>query len=148
MDNKFWGGLTYTGHPLACASALAALDVLEDEQLVENSHEQGKYLEAGLLQLADKHPSIGDIRGRGLFYGLELVRNRETREPLVPFNPTAEAIKPMKEITQLALSKGLYLSANNNILRLTPPLVIDSPQIDFALGILDDVLQLADSHYS
>lgn len=143
-ENKFWGGLTYAGHPLACASAVASLDIMEEEGLVANAKRQGERLGAGLSELAERHPSIGDIRGRGLFYGLELVRNRETREPLVPFNAVGGAAAPMQRVVKAGMQKGLYLSANFNVMRLTPPLVVQDSEIDFALEVLDDVLALAD----
>lgn len=147
MENKFWGGQTYAGHPLACASAVASLEIMEDEGVVANAKRQGERLGAGLAQLAERHPSIGDIRGRGLFYGLELVKNRETKEALVPFNAVGAAAAPMQELNKAAMAKGLYLSSNFNVMRLTPPLVIKDEEIDLALEILDDVLDLADRHY-
>lgn len=144
QENKFWGGLTYAGHPLACASALASLEIMEDERIVENSARQGRRLGAGLERLAERHPSIGEIRGRGLFYGLELVRDRETREPLVPFNAVGGRAAPMQRVVREGMARGLYLSANFNVMRLTPPLVITDEEIDLALEILDDVLDVAD----
>ncbi|WP_169945355.1 aminotransferase class III-fold pyridoxal phosphate-dependent enzyme [Microbispora sp. H11081] len=144
MTNKFWGGLTYAGHPLACASAVASIRAMQDEGIVDNARAMGERLGAGLARLAERHPSIGDIRGRGLFYGLELVKDRRTREPLVPFNAVGAAAAPMTAVVSAAKGHGLYLAANNNVIRLTPPLVINSEEIDFALGVLDSVLTLAD----
>lgn len=144
MTNKFWGGLTYAGHPLACASGVASIGVMKAEGILENVRTAGARLGAGLEKLAESHSSIGDIRGRGLFYGLELVKDRETREPLAPFNPSAAESTPMTSITAAARGRGLYLSSNNNIVRLTPPLVVTEQEIDFALEVLDDVLTLAD----
>ncbi|MBO9522491.1 MAG: aminotransferase class III-fold pyridoxal phosphate-dependent enzyme [Nocardioidaceae bacterium] len=146
MDNMFWGGLTYAGHPLACASGVASLQIMAEEKIVENSRAMGERLGRGLAALAERHPSIGDIRGRGLFYGVELVKDRETREPLVGFNAKGEAAAPVTRITKAAMERGLYLTANFNVLRLTPPLVIEEGEIDLALEILDDVLALADEH--
>ena len=143
QDHKFWGGLTYAGHPLACASGVASLKVMQEERIVENARAMGARLGAGLARLAETHPSIGDIRGEGLFYGLELVKDRDTREPLVPFNPPA-AGNPMSAVVAAARKEGLYLAVNNNIIRLTPPLVINAEEIDLALGVLDSVLHLAD----
>ena len=85
-DKFFAGGLTYSGHPLACAAAVASIETFKDEGIVENAAAMGDVLAEELPKLAERHPSIGDVRGRGLFWGLELVRNRETREPLMPFN--------------------------------------------------------------
>ncbi|WP_432989257.1 aminotransferase class III-fold pyridoxal phosphate-dependent enzyme [Dactylosporangium sp. CA-233914] len=146
-DNMFWGGLTYAGHPLACASGVASLRIMEDEGVVQNSRAMGERLGAGLAALAERHPSIGDIRGRGLFYGVELVKNRATKEPLVPFNAKGAAAAPVGKLLKAALERGVYLTANFNVLRLTPPLVINAGEIDLALGVLDEVLSLADDHY-
>ena len=85
-DKYFAGGLTYSGHPLACASAVASIEAFQEEGIVENAAAMGEVFRAELAQLAEKHPSIGEVRGLGCFWGLELVKNRETREPLVPFN--------------------------------------------------------------
>ncbi|MGI5240279.1 aminotransferase class III-fold pyridoxal phosphate-dependent enzyme [Dactylosporangium sp. CA-139066] len=145
--NMFWGGMTYAGHPLACASGVASLRIMQDEGVVDNSRAMGERLGAGLAQLAERHPSIGDIRGRGLFYGVELVKNRATKEPLVPFNAKGPAAAPVGKLLKAAMERGVYLTANFNVLRLTPPLVINAAEIDLALGVLDEVLALADEHY-
>ena len=85
-DRFFAGGLTYSGHPLACATGVASVGIMRDEGVVENAAAMGDYLVGAFARLAEKHPSIGDVRGKGLFWGLELVEDRATREPLVPFN--------------------------------------------------------------
>ena len=90
-DRFLAGGLTYSGHPLACASAVASIEAFQEEGIVENAADHGTYLAEALPALAAKHPSIGDVRGLGLFWGLELVKNRETKEMLVPFNAGGEA---------------------------------------------------------
>ncbi|GAA2439336.1 aspartate aminotransferase family protein [Actinomadura vinacea] len=146
-DNHFWGGLTYAGHPLACASGVASLKIMKDEDVVGNARRQGELLGSRLAELAERHPSIGDVRGRGLFYGVELVTDRATREPLVPFNGKGAAAEPVSRIVKEAMRRGLYLSANFNVLRLTPPLVIDAEEIGLAVEILDDVLGIADEYY-
>lgn len=146
--NKFWGGMTYAGHPLACASGVASLQVMEEEGVVENARLQGQQLQSRLAALAERHPSIGNIRGRGLFYGVELVRDRDTREPLVPFNAKGPAAAPMTQILKAAMQRGLYLTANFNVLRLTPPLIITTDEIELASAVLDDVLAIADDCYT
>src|SRR5581483_10847336 len=80
-DRLFAGGLTYSGHPLACAAAVASIEAFREEGIVENAAAQGEYLRERLGELAARHPSVGEARGLGLFFGLELVRSRETREP-------------------------------------------------------------------
>src|SRR6266498_3211328 len=104
-DRFFAGGLTYSGHPLACAAAVASIEAFREEGIVENSAAMGDVLEEELPGLTERHPSIGDVRGRGLFWGLELVRNRETREPLVPFNATGEDAAPIFRLTKAALER-------------------------------------------
>src|SRR6266536_2101475 len=107
-DKFFAGGLTYSGHPLACAVAVASVDAFKEEGIVENAAAMGEYMREKLTLLAQDHPSIGEVRGLGLFWGLELVRNRETREPLVPFNAGGDAARPMFELTKACLDRGLY----------------------------------------
>ncbi len=147
-DRFFAGGLTYSGHPLACAVGVASVEAFREERVVENAAAMGAYLAAELPKLADRHPSIGDVRGLGLFWGLELVRNRETREPLVPFNAGGEAARPMAELTRACLERGLYPFTHWNVLAITPPLTITREELQEGLEILDDVLALADEHYS
>lgn len=143
-DNMFWGGQTYAGHPLACASGVAALQIMQQEQVVENARQQGERMQRGLEELADRHSCIGEIRGKGMFFGIELVRDRSTKEPLVPFNAKGAAAAPMSQLVKHAWSKGLYLSANSNVLRLTPPLIITDEDLGLGLEILDDCLGLVD----
>ena len=99
-DRFFAGGLTYSGHPLACAAAVASIETFKDEGIVEQAAAMGDVLAEELPKLAERHPSIGDVRGEGCFWGLELVRNRDTREPLVPFNAGGEAAEPMTRLTK------------------------------------------------
>jgi taurine---2-oxoglutarate transaminase len=145
-DKFFAGGLTYSGHPLACASGVASVGIFREEGIVENSAAQGEYLRGALADLASRHPSIGEVRGLGLFWGLELVRNRETREPLVPFNAGGDAAKPIIEINKACLERGLYPFIHWNVFAITPPLNITREELDEGLEILDDVLTLADEH--
>jgi len=140
QTHPFAGGLTYSGHPLACATGVASIQIMREEGLVDNARKRGEQLMAGLHELAGRHEAIGDVRGVGLFCGLELVRDRTTREPLVPFNGKGEAAAPMSRLVKAAMAKGLYLSANNNVLRLTPPLIITEAEVAEALAVLDDVL--------
>jgi taurine--2-oxoglutarate transaminase len=145
-SKPFAGGLTYSGHPLACASAVASIEAFSEEGIVENSAAHGDYLKETLAGLQDRHPSIGDVRGLGLFWGLELVRNRESREPLVPFNAGGEAAAPVVELTKAALDRGLYLFVHWNVVVICPPLNITREELDEGLGVLDEVLTLADEH--
>jgi taurine--2-oxoglutarate transaminase len=145
-DKYFAGGLTYSGHPLACASGVASIEAFKEEGIVENSAEMGGVFAEKLRELQDKHPSIGDVRGLGCFWGIELVKNRETREPLVPFNATGEAFAPMARVSKAALERGLYLMTHWNVIMVCPPLTITRDEIDEGIGILDEVLSIADEH--
>ena len=99
-----------------------------------------------LASLAERHPSIGEVRGLGLFWGLELVRSRETREPLVPFNAAGVDAKPVAQLTKAALDAGLYLFVHWNVIILAPPLNITREELDEGLSILDEALAVADEH--
>ena len=123
-DRFFPGGLTYAGHPLACASAVASIEAYREEGVVENAAAMGEYFATALGALQERHPSIGDVRGLGCFWGLELVRNRETREMLVPYNATGEAAAPMARLARAALDQGLYLMTHWNVIMVVPPLTI------------------------
>jgi len=140
----FAGGLTYSGHPLACASAVASIEAFQEEGIVENAAETGNVLRIALAALAEKHPSIGEVRGLGCFFGLELVKNRETREPLVPFNGTGAAARPVAAMAAHALANGLYMMTHWNVTMVCPPLTITRDELDEGLALLDGALSVAD----
>jgi taurine--2-oxoglutarate transaminase len=145
-DKYFAGGLTYSGHPLACAAAVASIEAFRDEGIVEQAAEMEQHIRAGLERLAERHPSIGDVRGLGCFFGLELVRDRDTREPLVPFNATGESFAPVARVMKAALERGLYLMTHWNVVMVCPPLTITREELDEGLGILDEALAVADEY--
>jgi taurine--2-oxoglutarate transaminase len=140
QDKYFAGGLTYSGHPLACAAGVASIEAFREEGIVENSAELGEVLGEKLRDLADRNDVIGDVRGKGLLYGVELVKDRETREPLVPFNASGEAFAPMAKIFKAALERGLYLFIRFNVIIVAPPLTITREELDEGLEILDEAL--------
>ena len=143
-DYSFPGGLTYAGHPLACASGVAAIRTMQEEGTLAHATAMGNRLRAELEVLADKHPSIGEVRGLGLFNAIELVKNRDSREPLVPFAAKGDAAQPMQEMMQHAMNEGLYLSFFSNVIRLTPPLNISEADLLTGVEILDRTLEIAD----
>ena len=147
-DKLFAGGLTYSGHPLACAVGVASIEAFREEGIVEHAAEMGDVFRDALNGLAEKHPSIGDVRGLGCFWGLELVRSRTTREPLVPFNGAGEAGAPVMRMAKAALERGLYLMTHWNIVMVCPPLTITREELDEGIAILDDVLSIADEYYA
>ncbi|HET9114823.1 MAG TPA: aminotransferase class III-fold pyridoxal phosphate-dependent enzyme [Gaiellaceae bacterium] len=147
-DKYFAGGLTYSGHPLACAVGVASIEAFREEGIVEHAEELGPTFESALAELAERHPSIGDVRGLGCFWGLELVRDRATREPLVPFNASGDAAAPVARLAKAALERGLYLMTHWNVVMVCPPLTITGDELAEGTAILDDVLSIADEYYS
>jgi taurine--2-oxoglutarate transaminase len=145
-DKMFAGGLTYSGHPLACAVGVASIEAFREEGIVEHAAEMGPVFAEALHDLAAKHPSIGDVRGLGCFWGLELVTNRETREPLVPFNGSGEAALPVARMAKAALERGLYLMTHWNVVMVCPPLTVTRDEFAEGIAILDDVLAIADEY--
>ncbi|PSM41589.1 aspartate aminotransferase family protein [Streptomyces dioscori] len=141
------GGLTYSGHPLACAAAVATLNVMEEEGVVEQAARIGEtVLGPGLRELAERHPSVGEVRGTGVFWALELVRDRETREPLVPYNPAGEANAPMAAFGAAAKAHGLWPFINMNRTHVVPPCNISEAEAKEGLAALDEALSVADEH--
>ena len=148
FDQKaFPGGLTYSGHPLACAAGVATFDIFEEEQILERVRDLGERIVRPRLEaMAEKHPSIGEIRGKGLFWAIELVVNRETREPLVPFNASGEAAAPFNAVVAACKKAGLWPFAAGNRLQVAPPLVISEEDLIKGLDIIDEALNVADSY--
>jgi taurine--2-oxoglutarate transaminase len=140
QDKYFAGGLTYSGHVLACAAGIASIEAFREEGIVENSAAMGEVLGNRLRELMERHESVGEVRGKGLFWGIELVRDRETREPLVPFNATGESAAPVAKLAKAAMERGLYLMTHWNVIIVAPPLTITSEELDEGLAVLDEVL--------
>ncbi len=145
-DILFAGGLTYSGHPLACAAGVASIEAFREEAIVENAAAMGDVLAEELPTLQARHPSVGEFRGLGLFWMLELVRDRQTREMLVPYGASGEAALPMARLTKAAMEKGLYLFTHFNRVGITPPLTITKDELLEGLGTLDEVLSIADEY--
>lgn len=141
------GGLTYSGHPLACAAAVATINVMEEEGLVENAASLGaSVVGPGLRELAERHPSVGEVRGTGMFWAVELVRDRGTREPLVPYNASGEANAPMAAFAAAAKKAGLWPFVNMNRTHVVPPLNTSEAELKEGLAALDAALSVADEH--
>jgi taurine--2-oxoglutarate transaminase len=144
QEHEFASGLTACGHPLACAAGVATIAALREEELVENAAAMGEVLADGLTDLADDHASVGQVRGLGLLWGLELVRDRETREPLVPYAAKGEAAQPMAMLRTAAMDRGLHLYVHGNLLIIAPPLIVRRDEIQTGVAMLDEVLAVAD----
>ncbi|WP_420802692.1 aspartate aminotransferase family protein [Streptomyces cavernae] len=141
------GGLTYSGHPLACAAAVATINVMAEERIVERAARTGEsVLGPGLRELAERHPCVGDVRGTGVFWALELVRDRTTREPLVPYNATGEANAPMAAFAAAAKAQGLWPFVNMNRTHVVPPCTISEAEAKEGLAALDVALSVADEY--
>ncbi len=139
------GGLTYSGHPLACAAAVATIEAMRDEHVVENAKRIGEeVLGPGLFELAARHPIIGEVRGRGVFFALELVAKRETREPLAPYGSSSAA---MDAIGAACRAEGLLIFQNYNRLHAVPPCTITDEEVRDGLARLDRALSVGDQHY-
>jgi taurine---2-oxoglutarate transaminase len=140
-DKMLYAGLTYLGHPLACAAGEAALDVYEEEGLIEKSQVLGEHMLKRLEEMKHRHPCIGDVRGKGLFATIELVQDRVTRAPLADFNHGSPAIG---RIVAEARDRGICFSARWNFFIFAPPLVITQQELDGAMDMLDELLVYAD----
>ncbi len=148
-ERQFPGGLTYSGHPLACASAVASINIFEEEGIIDNARHLGcAVIGPELEKLKANHPSVGDVRGIGVFWAIELVKNRETREPLVPFNAAGPAAAPMAELIGACKAQGLWPFAHFNRIHVVPPLTTSDNDVRSGIAILDEVLGLADAHYT
>jgi taurine---2-oxoglutarate transaminase len=145
-DKYFAGGLTYSGHPLACAAAVASIEAFREEEIVEHAAELAPAFRDHLEELQERHPAIGEARGLGCFWGIELVKNRETREMLVPFNATGDAFAPVARLGKAALDRGLYLMTHWNVIMICPPLTITREELDDGMAILDEALSVADEY--
>ncbi|WP_058834487.1 aspartate aminotransferase family protein [Luteimonas abyssi] len=141
VDRPYPGGLTYSGHPLACAAAVACIRLYEDEGVIEHARAMGEHvLGPGLRDLHARHPSIGEVRGLGMFWAVELVSDRDTREPLVPWNAQGAANAPMQALTAACKSRGLWPFVVANRLHIAPPLIADAQTLQTGLGLLDEAL--------
>ncbi|MDQ0582455.1 aspartate aminotransferase family protein [Streptomyces rishiriensis] len=141
------GGLTYSGHPLACAAAVATINVMAEEGIVENAKNLGaSVVEPGLRELAERHGCVGEVRGVGMFWALELVKNRETREPLVPYNAAGEANAAMAAFGAAAKKAGVWPFVNMNRTHFVPPLNVSESEIKEGLAALDTALSAADEY--
>jgi taurine--2-oxoglutarate transaminase len=145
-DAVYPGGLTYAGHPLACAAGVASIEVFEREGILDHVRSVGAdVLGKGLRELASRHPSVGEVRGMGFFWALELVRDQQTREPLVPFAASGPAAEPMHRVTVAAKERGLWPFVAANRLQIAPPLTTSADELRTGMEILDEVLSVADS---
>jgi taurine--2-oxoglutarate transaminase len=141
QDRVFYGGLTYNSHPLACAAALATIQVYEDDRLIENARTMGMVMADLLADLQRRHPSVGAVRSIGLFGIVELVRDRRTGEPLAPFNGVSAE---MTALGGFFRQQGLYTVVRWNSFYTNPPLCINEAELREGFAIIDQALQITD----
>jgi taurine--2-oxoglutarate transaminase len=144
-DHPLSTGLTYSAHPLAMAAGVATIEVYRNENLIENSREMGKVLRRGLMDLAEKHPVVGDIRGAGLHQVIELVKNRDTREAMTPWQGAVS--EPMAIVAKTLKEEGLSAFTRWNMVFNCPPLTINEAQLKEALDVVDHALTKIDPYY-
>lgn len=137
-------GLTYSAHAVACAAALEVIDIYERENLVERAAEMGKYIDAGVAKLIEKHPSIGDWRNTGMLGCLEIVKNRETKEAMAPFNAKPSEMGVMADVAAKIKELGMFTFVKWNQIYIAPPLTITKEEVDKGLAIISEALKLAD----
>jgi taurine--2-oxoglutarate transaminase len=148
-EQFFSHGATYMGHTLACAAAVRVVQIYQEDDLIANAANLGRYLLDKALELEDKHPCIGDVRGLGLFVGLELVKNRKTREPLVPIaGKVLPGVNPKLKVAKKLVELGMIAMAANpsNIIAMAPALIVTKDEIDEGIAIMDEALKEADAH--
>ncbi|MEY3008992.1 MAG: aspartate aminotransferase family protein [Candidatus Nanopelagicaceae bacterium] len=144
-DRVFPGGLTYSGHPLACAAAVATIDVMKEEKIVEQAAEIGeKVIGPGLRELQKKHKLIGEVRGQGVFWAMDLVSDRTTRAPLAPYGGTSPA---MSELVAECKKRGLMPFTNFNRMHVVPPCNITEAEAKEGIAIIDEALASIAKYY-
>lgn len=145
-ENPLVVGLTYSAHPTCCAAALENLKIMRDENLVENAERMGHYIEQKVAELTSKHPSIGDFRNTGLLGCIELVKNRETKESLVPWNASAADSKPTRAIAAKIRELGMFTFVKWNFIFIAPPLNTTEAEVDEGMEIISQAISIADQY--
>lgn len=140
-DRVYQGGLTYNAHPISLAAAIANINVLRDDHLIERADAMGKVLHQLLMDLGEKHPSVGEVRSIGLFGVVELVRDRETKKPLAPFNSSSPE---MAAVRKFILEHGVFVYTHWHTVLVIPPLIITKEQLEEGFKVLDQALKIAD----
>jgi len=140
-ERVYEGGLTYNGHPISLAAAVATIQVMQQDGLVEKAKATGNVMADMLAELVERHPSVGEVRSIGLFGILELVRNRKTREPMAPFNGSSPEMAAYKKYL---LDHGVFQSVHWHTALLLPPLIITPEQLAEGFEVIDRALEITD----
>jgi taurine--2-oxoglutarate transaminase len=145
-ERPFPGGLTYSGHPLAVASAVASMQIFKEEGIIEHARMLGEdVIGPSLAELKARHPSVGDVRGLGVFWAVELVKDAD-KTPLVPFNASGKDAAPMNAVAGACKEKGLWPFVHFNRVHVVPPCTISVDELKEGLAILDEALTVADGY--
>lgn len=145
-DRAYPGGLTYSGHPLACATGVASIRAFETEDVLTRVRDLGEQVvRPALTDMAEHHRSVGEIRGLGMLWSIELVKDRRTREMLVPYAAAGDDAAPMTEVVTACKSRGVWPMSHFNRLQLAPPLIIGADDLRHGLAVIDEALTVADN---
>jgi taurine--2-oxoglutarate transaminase len=141
-DKVYYGGLTYNSHPISMAAAIATISVMHEDNLVEHARQMGTILRRHLNDLGEQHVSVGEVRSIGLFSAIEVVKNRQTREPMAAYNDTSPE---MDLLRQYLLDNGVYTFIHWNTILVNPPLIINEGQLAEGIQVLDKALEITDA---
>jgi taurine--2-oxoglutarate transaminase len=141
-ERVFQGGLTYNGHPISLAAAIATIQVMQEDHLVERARETGKVMADMLMEVVGRHPSVGEVRSIGLFGAIELVKNRSTREPMAPYGGSSAEMNAFKKYVQ---DHGVYVNTHWHTVLLIPPLIINPEQLQEGFAVLEKGLEITDN---
>ncbi|HNT54156.1 MAG TPA: aminotransferase class III-fold pyridoxal phosphate-dependent enzyme [Anaerolineaceae bacterium] len=141
-DRVYEGGLTYNGHPISLAAAIAVIEAMQQDHMVEHAQQMGEVLSDMLQELVDRHPSVGEVRSIGLFGILEIVRNRQTREPMAPFGGSSPEMNAFKKYMS---DHGVFLYTHWHTVLIIPPLIITPEELAEGFAILEKALEITDA---
>ena len=145
FDNKVLPlGLTYSAHSVACAAAVAVLEIYENENVIENVKKIGNYTDKKIEKLMENHPSFGDWRNTGMLGCIELVKNKKSKDPLAPFNATPNQMKNMNKVIKVLREEGMFTYTKWNYIFIAPPLTSTKDDIDEGIEIISKALNVAD----
>ena len=140
-EHVFQGGLTYNSHPICLAAAIANIEVMKEDGIIEHAASMAPVLHRLMTDLGEQHPSVGEVRSIGLFGAIELVRDRRTKEPLAPYNNTSPE---MTAFRKFVLDRGVYLYTHWHTILIIPPLIIDENQLTEGFSVIDEALAITD----
>jgi len=146
-DQPLAVGLTYSAHAVACAAAIENIAIIEEENMIHNAAEMGAYIDDQVEKMKDHHPSIGDFRNTGLLGCIELVKNRDTKEPVTPWNAKPSEMEATLKMAAKVRALGMFTFVRWNWIFIAPPLNVTKEEVDEGLNILSEVIKIADEYY-